>query len=358
MRIWSIKPGRFATLPGSLLTAAFSSAGSPFKLTLAPTYRCSYKCYYCGLWSRCSPELDSATLVDAIAPMKSLTWLDITGGEIFARPDIEQLCLALVDSLPRLALFHFPTSGSHPRAAIRLASALAASGVKVVVSVSLEGPRALHDAVRGAPGAYDKAVETFRGLAELPGVDVYTGTTMIRENVDLVPQDVHKALSQDIPELTPERMHFNVMQGSTHYFCNAGARRPSNAQVSAALRRIILWKGLPKSPFDCLELGFRSVALAALAGRHNLVPTCTALRSSLFIAPDGTVFPCHIWGEPVGRIGPTASLQDLHTSDRWKWLRTQVASQNCPTCWTPCEAYPTMLTHLLHPLPLSYVGGL
>jgi Fe-coproporphyrin III synthase len=344
MARFSITPKRLAGLPLSVLAAAYKNNGQPYKLTLAPTYRCNYKCYYCGLWKRSTAELDAATLVNAIAPLKSLTWLDVTGGEIFVRRDIEEICLALVAALPRLALIHFPTSGSYPERATRLAEKLSQKGVKVVVSVSLEGPARLHDKVRCAPGAYGRAVETFRLLARIPHVSVYSGTTIIGENADLVPQGVFQALRQDLEFLTSDMMHFNVMQGSNHYFCNDDAVAPSPSRVASALRRIVRWKGVPKTPFCLLELGFQAIALNSLAGRQGLVPTCSALRSSLFIAPDGTVFPCHIWGEPVGRIDADTSLLHIVKSERWRWLRNQVEAESCPTCWTPCEAYPTLLT--------------
>ena len=41
----------------------------------------------------------------------NITWADLTGGEIFLRPDIDEILEAVVTGWRRLAILHFPTNG-------------------------------------------------------------------------------------------------------------------------------------------------------------------------------------------------------------------------------------------------------
>lgn len=325
--------------------------GVPFKATVALTYRCPYRCGYCGIFNREEEELSADALVGALASVPTLTWLDLTGGEIFFRQDTLELSLRLVDALPNLALFHFPTSGCAPEKTWELAEAVSSRGIKVVVSVSIEGPRELHDRVRGSAGAFDSAVRNLAGLRGIPGVSSYVGTTIIEENCEAVPHEVFEAVAPHVPGLCPADMHVNVQQGSGHYFCNADARRPDLASVNSALRRTMRFKGFPKTPFDALELAFQGLALQAARGKWELVPRCAALDASFFVSPSGLVYPCHIWAEPVGRIeGASTNLLELLKGSRAAWLRKNIRLGRCPRCWTPCEAYPTLISRALNPL--------
>jgi MoaA/NifB/PqqE/SkfB family radical SAM enzyme len=344
---------RLARLPVKAALSAYG-VGGPFKATLAATYVCPHRCTYCGIFRRREAELPARAIIDAFAGLDSLVWLDLTGGEPLAREDCEELACGLARALPNLALFHFPTSGAYPDRAVALARTVSRLGLRVVVTVSIEGAEALHDRVRGRPGAFASAVETLRRLRELPGVAVYVGTTLIGANVELVPGGVFEAVSREVPGLSRADMHFNVAQVSGHYFCNAEERRPSPRQVAEALERILLFKGFRPTPFSLLEAGFQLFALAAArAGARagaGAVPPCSALRSSFFFSPSGTVYPCHIWGEPVGAVGAGMRVADLLAGQPWAWVRQAVARRSCPRCWTPCEAYPSMISAAVNPL--------
>lgn len=349
MRPFGIDFGKLTALPFRTMRSAFA-ANKPFKATVALTYRCPHRCYYCGVWTRGAEELTARAYADALASVPSVTWLDVTGGEIFTRPDIHEVCAAMVEILPRLSLFHFPTSGSHPESAAALAEAIAGKGIKVVVTVSIEGPRELHDRVRGTAGAFDRAVETLNHLKAIPGVSSYVGTTILAENISIIPNGIYEAVATACPGLKRHDMHFNVMQGSDHYFCNRSASRPRTSDIQAALRRILVWKGFPRTPFDALEVGFQVFSLHNLAGKGAFLPRCAALKASFFLAPGGILYPCHIWGEPLGAVGPGTGVGDLLNSDRSRWLRARVEADQCPRCWTPCEAYPSLIDGAFNPL--------
>jgi len=349
MRSSPISMARLAGLLTSTCRAS-RTAGMPFKATVAITYRCPCRCQYCGLYERVEEEMPRQTLVGALASVPSITWLDLTGGEVLLRTDLLEVAHDIVDVLPNLALFHFPTSGCSPTAAVELARSIAARGVKVVVSVSIEGPQDVHDSVRGLPGSFGSAVQTLNSLKQIPGVSSYVGTTIIPQNCELVPHGLFHAVQEHVPGLKPSDIHVNVMQGSGHYFNNAVAPRPGPEELARALRRTIRFKGFPAGPFAALELLFQSVALQANRGRWGVVPRCSAGDASFFLSPSGIVYPCHIWAEPIGRLSEDGSnLAALLLSERAAWLRKSISLRHCPLCWTPCEAYPTIISRAMNP---------
>jgi len=74
---------------------------------------------------------------------------------------------------------------------------------------------------------------------------------------------------------------------------------------------------------------------------------CTALSSSCFVDTYWDLYPCSIWDEKVGNLRENGfDLQALWDSHRRKSLRKDVIDENCNHCWTPCEAYPTILGNL------------
>jgi len=325
----------------------------PFKATLALTYRCPYRCDYCGVWKREEEELSPDEIVKAFSGMQQITWLDVTGGEIFLRDDLMEICTRLAGRLKNLSFFHFPTSGAFPDQAATLARTVAGMGIRVVVTVSFEGPETEHDRLRGLKGAFASAVETFSRLKEIENVSTYAGVTFTRENISLMPDRFFDSLAKFFPGLKKRDLHFNIMQTSDHFFSNLETEKPSQAEVVSALKRVLKWKGMPLSPFELLEMTYRSLALFDLRGRKRFLPRCAALKASFFVSPGGYVYPCHIWGEPVGRVDGRNDLVSLLRSDRWKALRKKVAERSCPHCWTPCEAYPSIIVQGCNPLQLD-----
>ena len=64
----------------------------PLKLNLCLTYWCQYRCETCNIWKRKpSDELTTDELLAFIAANARTEWLDVTGGEIFLRPDFQKL---------------------------------------------------------------------------------------------------------------------------------------------------------------------------------------------------------------------------------------------------------------------------
>jgi radical SAM protein with 4Fe4S-binding SPASM domain len=206
------------------------------------------------------------------------------------------------------------------------------------VTVSIDGPREVHDRIRGRAGAYDRAMATFRALREVPRVQVFAGTTITPENEAHIPA-LEAALEAEVPGFRPAEWHWNWFQESEHFFGNAHlgwAGKVGSDLVRAHVAR----RGLPRSLVDVMELGFLVNLEAYRAGEPTGI-VCQALRSSCFLSPEGDLYPCHVWDRPLGNV-TEAPFAELWASPPVLEAREGARTLACGGCFTPCEAYPAL----------------
>ena len=75
---------------------------------------------------------------------------------------------------------------------------------------------------------------------------------------------------------------------------------------------------------------------------------CQALSVSCFMDPAGTIYPCNSYDAPIGNIKEyDYDLKSLLSSEKTAKLRGEIEKGKCPQCWTPCEAYQTIMANFL-----------
>lgn len=343
---------RHAWLAERLARATVQSVALPFKLTMALTFRCHHRCGICGIWARDKgEEMAPAALDKLFASLPNLAWLDLTGGEAPAFRSLPALAESLQRHSKRLALLHFPTAGMIPGQAVAAARLLYwRGGPRLVVTVSFDGPQALHDELRGMGGAFVQACETWRQLRQEPGIQVFAGMTLQPANLAHWRATV-RALQEALPGFALGDLHVNFLHRSPHYFANAATAACATAELRQTLRDIQAAKGPPTGPFSVIESSYLTLSQNHLrpgAQQFRSPIPCRSAEISAYIGPDGTVFPCTIDERPLGRlIDFDFNLAALWQSATRQALRAEIAHDRCPGCWTPCEAYQTLLTQPL-----------
>ncbi len=247
---------RSAHLGVALLQATASRPAAPLKLNLCLTYWCQYKCKTCNIWQRKpTDELTTDEVIAIVRENPHITWADLTGGEIFLRPDIDDILEAVVTGWRRLALLHFPTNGFLTDRIVAGVERIAGRGpANTVVTVSLDGDEETNDEIRGIKGGFRRQIETFNALRRIPGI-----VTRLRgDAVGLQPRTVRADLRRvrpRMPGLTIDDVHLNVAQMSGHYYGNDGldAMRPDPVKVRAELEEYRRLRGRPRSPKQLLE---------------------------------------------------------------------------------------------------------
>ena len=335
-----------------LLRANMQRLDSPVKVNLCVTYWCQYQCQTCNIWKRKpTDELTTEELLFFIKQNPDIAWLDITGGEIFLRDDIGQLLEAIARTWTRLAVLHFPTNGFLTDQIVRVTERIAGlTPAQVVVTVSLDGDEQLNDKVRGIRGGYQRQIDTFNALRRIPGVRVVLGMTLSRYNVGQV-KKTFRACQRDCPGLTIHDFHLNVAQLSGHYYGNDGseAMLASPAAIKDTLHEHRAAIGRPTSVAAWVEHTYLKHLDTFLETGHTPM-RCHALRSSCFVDPWGVVFPCISYSRPVGRLREC----DMKLATVWRdaaavETQAEIWEGQCPQCWTPCEAYQSILGNIVRP---------
>ncbi len=331
----------YAGLAGRILGTRLGSK-RPFKVTLVLTDRCDCRCKGCLIWQREKrTELTPEQIGTFLRAAPSLRWVNLTGGELFLRNDMVEVAAAVRDALPNLAVLDFPTTGQRTDVILRDVERMTALGIpKLVLTCSIEGPPALHDELRGRPGAFDNMIATYKGLRALDGVDVYLGMTLSEANACAV-DDTFAAVREHVVDFDWRDLHINVYTESGHYYANldAGLRRP--AEMENVLARALKSREGSWHPTDLIEATYLRLLPEYLRTGRSPLP-CKALRAGVFIDAQGDVHPCTVYGRKLGNVLETPLYEILDTAEA-EDARDVIERDACPGCWSPCEANPTIV---------------
>lgn len=328
-------------LAGRLSETWFRRLDSPNRLVLDVTRRCNLRCSMCRTWE--DPrrdELSVPEIADLIRQLPRLTWLDVTGGEPFLRADAFELLTTIAREGRALTVLHFPTNGWFTRRIVETCTAIvdARPELQLIVTVSIDGPPAVHDRIRGREGAFERALATFARLRAMPGVDVYVGSTVTPQSEPTL-EELGELLAARFPDFEAREWHWNRLQISEHFFANADLAGQEPARIGLA-REHLGRRGPPRSFVDAMEFAFLVNLEFFQRGEPSGIG-CESLRSTAFVSPEGDLYPCHVWDRPLGNLR-ARSFAELWHDDETVRARGEVERLDCGGCFTPCEAYPAL----------------
>lgn len=327
-----------------ILESNFKRLKEPYKLTFAVTYKCNSRCKTCNIWKKeVKNELrlkEIKRIFESINP----SWIDLTGGEIFLREDIFELIKTIHEN-SELYLLHFPTNGLLvDKITETLEKIKQLSIPKFVVSISLDGPKEIHDEIRGVKGNFEKAVQTYKNLKDL-GIESYFGLTLSEFNIGKY-EETLESLKRQIENFKDKELHVNLYHTSEHYYSNPKEfdRRKLIKDVEKCIEKR---KGIHLNPIKFLE--YKYIEKARNYIKNGKTPlSCKSLTSSCFIDPKGNVYPCSIYNKKLGNLrNNDYNLKKIWNSEKTKKIQREIEGLKCPNCWTPCEAYQTILGNLI-----------
>ena len=341
---------RSAHLGMALLRTTAHRPASPLKLNLCLTYWCQYKCKTCNIWQRKpTDELTTAEILALVQENPNVNWVDLTGGEIFLRPDIDEIFDAIVTGWRRLAILHFPTNGFLTDRIVRSVQSIAGRGpAHTIVTVSVDGDEALNDEIRGIKGGFRRQMATFAALRRIPGIAAVIGMTLSTHNLGQF-ERTFAACARECPDLTVDDVHVNVAQRSGHYYGNDQTSdvAPETAAARVEMLEYRRRRGTPRTPRQWLENAYVKRLDEFLSTGRTPMP-CHALRASCFIDPWGVVYPCITYSRPMGRLRDTGMrLDPIWNDPQTAAVQDEIWNGQCPQCWTACEAYQSILGNAL-----------
>lgn len=341
---------RSALLGVALARTTVHRPSAPLKLNLCLTYWCQYRCKTCNIWQRKpTDELTTEEIVRLVRENPHVNWVDLTGGEIFLRRDIDEIFDAIVTGWSRLAILHFPTNGFQTDRIVPSVERIAGRGpAHTIVTVSVDGDEALNDEIRGIKGGFRRQMATFKALRRIPGITAALGMTLSTHNLGQF-ERTFAACVHECPDLTVADIHLNVAQRSSHYYGNAetAAVDPDPTSARAEIKRYKTLRGPARTAQQFLENAYLKHLDRFLETGRTPMP-CHALRASCFIDPWGVVYPCITYSRPMGRLRDTGMRLDPIWNDvQTARVQQEIWKGQCPQCWTACEAYQSILGNSL-----------
>ncbi|MBS7605555.1 MAG: radical SAM protein [Candidatus Bathyarchaeia archaeon] len=338
-------------------------SGNVFKVNLAVTYKCNYKCRICNIWRLYLDEPDKAGCeldLDEIKIIfqrynKQLIWVSLTGGEPFLRHDLTEIVGAIYENCKNLGIINIPTNGSLPnRIEKTILEIIEDFKIPLIyVTVSLDGDPARHDFMRGFNGAWARALDSLSRLhqisANYPNLSIDFEYTISPLNVGglspLLAEIDRYGLSNlkgvIVPAHTGNLYHNIQMQA---YMSN------SDRYIPTALKEIdYLIKVAPPSisdPHSIIRYLYLKLLRKYLSGATRKFFPCTAASGSCFIDPYGKVYPCIIENKVLADLRELEyDLNRAVKSNKFISFREKVEKGLCRGCWSPCEAYPSIIVH-------------
>ncbi len=262
------------------LLHALRIARPPTAIQWIATAACDLRCPHCyshagrRLPDELSTDEACRLVVDELAALGGPTFV-VAGGEPTLRADLPRV---LEHAAARGLPWALHTHGAHVE---RLADVVRAHP-PLLVAVSLDGPRAFHDAFRGRRGSFDASLAALRDLRTWGAPEVIAGTTVTRENADLV------------ADLYPTVRASGADGWGLHLFAPEGRGEAHRALVPtpAQLRRVAAFAERVRAEFP-VELDNEWGGAGPDDWRYRDTPfLCGAGRLSCVVGPTGEVMPC------------------------------------------------------------------
>jgi MoaA/NifB/PqqE/SkfB family radical SAM enzyme len=278
-------------------------------------------------------------------------YLTFTGGEPFLRADLAELVIAGAE-LCRPGVITIPTNGLLTRRIVDGVDRICAAAPQsqIGINLSLDGVGQEHDEIRGVPGNWDRAMESWQGLKGLQkrheNLVLSVHTVVSRFNAGRIPAIVEglEFLAPDsyISEVAEERVELGTMGWS---ITPAASEYAPIADLLSARAKAAPAKGLARVT-QAFRAQYYQLAKQVLREQVQVIP-CQAGWASGHIAPNGDVWTCCIRAEPVGNLRQTD--YDLHPiwfeqAGGIRRLRKSIAAREC-ACPMANAGYANMLLH-------------
>lgn len=327
----------------------------PLHLTLFVTRRCDARCPFCFSRARegaARPEL-SLHEIEQLAPtVGPLLWLSFSGGEPTLREDLPQIARAF-ERHCRPSFVLLSTNGLDPERTVRTVEGLLAAAPRsaLAVKLSLDGPPALHDRLRGVSGAHALVLESLARLggiaAREPRLEVGVNTVICAANQETIAE-----VFAEVGGLPGVNTHtLSLVRGvlpdpalgpvDPARYLEAAERIAGGLRAGTQPRYRFRGARL-KAAQDVLQRRF----IAETLRRHGRVVPCHAGRLNLVLDETGGLFPCEDFSLAMGNVREHGL--DVRATARSPRGRAVLASIARGECWCTHECF--MMTNILFDL--------
>jgi len=296
------------------------------------TYRCNARCHMCNTWKYPTKPEEEITVEHMEKLPNGLGAINITGGELFLRKDIEDIVGVLSRKTKRIEI---STNGYFTDRIVNIARKYR----NITIRVSLGGLPKIGDEVIGIKDGFDHGLRTILELKELKIKDIGIAITISEENVKSLMDIYYLAKAMGV-ELATAVAH------NSFYFHKSDNRMNDTDPAIEEFRRLVkefLESSRIKHWFRAY---FNYGLIKFINGERRLLP-CSAGTDLFFLDPYGEVYPCNVMKESMGNL-KEKSFDEIWDGQRAREVREKV--ENCPSnCWMVGTAGPAMKHRMWKP---------
>jgi MoaA/NifB/PqqE/SkfB family radical SAM enzyme len=337
----------YSAFSKNILLSAKGKLRHPYKLTFAITNKCNLRCKTCHIWKKKPVDELSFEEMDKFFKINNyFNWIDLTGGEIFLRKDLLDITKSIKNNMENLVLLHYPTNGFLTGRIVEITEKISSLDFNnLVLTVSLDGKKDIHNEIKGNKNSFDNAIETYKELKKNKHIKVYIGCTLSPFNVNHFENFIEE-LKDYIPNLKYSNIHLNIY----HYSENLYSNKPlcvDKKKITNLIEDFVKKKGFSfLNPISLLEYTYMKNIKNYLSNNRSPFK-CKSGRISCFIEPTGNVYPCTGYNVVLGNLRKNdLDLSKILSNEKSILLSKKIRNGKCPHCWTPCEAYQNILSNL------------
>jgi MoaA/NifB/PqqE/SkfB family radical SAM enzyme len=311
------------------------------------TSHCNATCDSCFYWDELnkSGDLNWGEIEKLSKSTPQITDLWFSGGEPTLRGDLESIINLFVRN-NGVRYINLPTNGLKPERICQVAERCLAANPKLElhINIALDGLRDSHDAMRGVPGNFDKAILTARRLRSLKHrfsrrLEVHFNTVITRDNRDEILILAEWILSENLVD----GHYFNLIRGNakdpglkgfdadslrTLYRGIATIQERYADRLLVGGNRFVRW--LKKIAYVGTLTFHHRTQLDNASGSKPWVMPCTAGETSAVIDFDGRVRACEL-RQPIGDL----RKNDMNFTVFWESeaRKSEPDKITCDQCW-------------------------
>jgi len=318
------------------------NCASPIYLILFVTERCNARCKHCfGSFSnetgKAQEELTLEEIEKISKNMDNLLYLLPTGGEPFLREDLPEI-INIFYRHNQLRNTGIPTNGSLTGNVVDSVTRILSSCEEMLlgVDISIDALHEAHDTIRGFPGLFKKATETYWQLKELEkkskNFKVCVEITVSKYNQE----NLFEIYDYFIHTLKINNLFIRLVRGNP--------RDPAAKEVDIEkfekftikaekdLRDGVFY-GHTVYPLSELitarDIIGRRLTLKMLKERNYQIP-CYAGNLTGVIRSNGEVYPCELLDHKIGNLREhNYNIKELWQSERAQEIRREIKEKKC-----------------------------
>ncbi|QQS48578.1 MAG: radical SAM protein [Acidobacteriota bacterium] len=307
----------------------FPEVPSPPFVILFINSICNMKCEHCFYWQNLNRRDDLTfeeivSLSEELGPIENL---NLSGGEPFLRREFGAICRQFIRN-NGVKEIYVPSNGWYTDKTItQIRETLKEPGLRIfAVELSLDGMPEYHDRFRVAPGAFNRAIETYDALAELqredPRLQIHSISTATHENMDEI-----RRLTTYLYDRCPRMSHHNLalIRGDRKNPSLQGPQLEEYTKLYNYVQR--LWAPREESRYGSIVEPMLQWAKVKTAREERQVVPCRAGVLSAVIYANGDVSVCEAH-KPLGNLRQKR-FREIWYSEAAKRLRASIGAREC-----------------------------